>query len=377
MAITSVGMNEFSRIDFQPTDISSPHSGDDAIEQAPVVNLQAEINDAAEEMADILSAFGRFSRAGRKNDSADNDFISSMCEEKADEKFETLVRQVAKLRDHNQLISFARSLFPNDSDLMLALRELLLSKQLSELQKKKIKEAIADLEKFGDAKKMQSGINVGRTAKRFSEGNGEKQLSAKDLRNSYLRFLELDLPAGFIYQDWIEEYGCRNRKRLLAFTLAALIADMKASEPGIHFEEFGPLSAKLSDARVLNTIDKALLARFAAFPFRELMKSKHDLLTEEDIVKLYMTGIIDFDNLQGALQAFSRDFMSQLLVSHRATVIQTLRDVYNTTPDFLYASVEYRNVVLDFMSELLLSMSIKERTSGIWNEHYKDGRTRS
>lgn len=371
MAITSVGTNEFTRIDLQPLNISSPQSGDDTIEQAPVVNLQAEINDAAEEMADILSAFGRFSRAGRKNDSAENDFISSMCEEKADEKFETLVRQVAKLRDHHQLINFARSLFPNDSDLMLALRELLLSRHLTELQKKKIKEAIADLEKFGDTQKMKSGMNVGRTARRFSEGTGDKQLTAKDLRNSYLRFLELDLPAGFIYQDWIEEYGCRNRKRLLAFTLAALIADMKASEPGIHFDEFGPLSAKLSDARVLHTIDKALLARFAAFPFRNQMKSANGLLEEEDIVKLYMTGVIDFDNLQNALQVFSRTFMSHLLVNHRATVIQTLRDVYNTTPEFLYASVQYRNVVLDFMSELLTSLYAKERTSGIWTEHYK------
>jgi len=371
MAITSVGTNDFTRIDLQPGTINNPQSGDDAIEQAPVVNLQAEINDAAEEMADILSAFGRFSRAGRKNDSADNDFVSSMCEEKADEKFETLVRQVAKLRDHNQLINFARSLFPNDSDLMLALRELLLSRQLTELQKKKIKEAIADLEKFGDTQKMKSGVNVGRTARRFSEGTGDKQLSAKDLRNSYLRFLELDLPAGFIYQDWIDEYGCHNRKRLLAFTLAALVADMKASEPGIHYDEFGPLSAKLSDARVLHTIDKALLARFAAFPFREQMANKQGLLTDEDIVKLYMTGVIDFNNLQGALQAFSRDFMSKLLVNHRATVIQTLRDVYNTTPEFLYASVPYRNVVLDFMSELLTSLYAKERTSGIWNEHYK------
>ncbi|MGP3590893.1 HrpJ domain-containing protein [Vagococcus sp. WN89Y] len=371
MAITSIGTSDFTRIDLQPAIISSSQSGDDAVELAPVVNLQAEINDAAEEMADILSAFGRFSRAGRKNDSADNDFVSSMCEEKADEKFETLVRQVARLRDHNQLINFARSLFPNDSDLMLALRELLLSRQLTELQKKKIKESIADLEKFGDTQKMKSGMNVGRTARRFSEGTGDKQLSAKDLRNSYLRFLELDLPAGFIYQDWIDEYGYRNRKRLLAFTLAALVADMKASEPGIHFDEFGPLSAKLSDARVLHTMDKALLARFAAFPFGALMANKQGLLTEEDIVKLYMTGIIDFDNLQSALQAFSHDFMSKLFVNHRATVIQTLRDVFNTTPEFLYASVSYRNVVLDFMSELLTSLYAKERTSGIWNEHYK------
>jgi type III secretion protein W len=371
MAIRSVGAVEFNRVDFQKADSRAPQHTEDAAENAPVVNLQEEMNNAAEEMADILSAFGRFSKSGRKNDSAENDFVSSMLEDQADEKLDTLVRQVAKLRDLNNLLNFARQLFPNDSDLMLALRELLLSRKLSELQKKKIKEAIADLEKFGDRQKMQSGINVGRLAKRFSEGNGNKQLSARDLRNSYLNFLELDMPAGFIYKDWIDVYGCHNRKRLLSFTLSALIADMKANEPGIHFSEFGPLSGKLSDARVLHTLDQSLNESFAGFTFRHQMRKDQVMLEEEDIVNLYMTGLVDAESLKPALQVFSKDFMSLLLLKQRATVIQAIRQIYHLTPGFLFVAPVYHEIVLDSLSSLLSLMQKKEKNTGIWNEYYK------
>ncbi|MGG2143682.1 HrpJ domain-containing protein [Symbiopectobacterium sp. RP] len=147
----------------------------------------------------MLSTFGRFSRMGRRNDNIENDFLSSMLEEKADEKHDALIKQVSRLSlNRDGLLKYGRSLFPNDSDLMLALRELMLNRQLSALQKKRIKEAMAELEKFSDCPKMRSGINIGRLAKRFSSMEGQESLSAGDLRDCYLCFLELDLPGSFI-----------------------------------------------------------------------------------------------------------------------------------------------------------------------------------
>lgn len=366
-----LGTVDLNRFDYASPDNRTLHRDRDVAENIEYVDLQEELRNSAEEMADILSVFGRFSRMGRKNDTAENDFASSILEDKLDEKLDTLIKQVAKLRELSNLLNFARSLFPNDSDLMLALRELLLSRQLSELQKKKVKEAIADLEKFVDRQKMQSGVNVGRLAKRFSKRKGNKKISAKSLRNSYLGFIEQDVPVGFIYQDWIEQYGCENRTRLLSFTMAALVADMKANEPGIHVAEFGPLSNKLSDARVLNTLDQSLLARFAELSFREQMKNQQLLLDEEHIIKLYMTALTDFDDFDSALQTFSQDFMSNLFIRQRAEVLQVLKNMFNLTPDFLYADVDYRDFVLDFMSSTILSIHEKERNSGVWKEYYK------
>lgn len=367
MAIRSINPVDHDRLYFRPTTNrnNGVHKAKN-ISDTVIIDLQDEMNTAAEEMADLFSSFGRFSKFGRKNDSAENDYVSSMLEDKADEKIAIIVKNINKLQNVTNLFNFLRSLFPNDSDLMLVLRELLLRRQLSELQKKRIKEAILDLEKFSDSKKMNSGINIGHLAKRFSRSKNAKSLSAKDLRNSYLRFLELDIPASFIYQDWIDEFGSDNRTRLLTFTLAALVADMKASVPGIHFDEFGSLSAKLSDARILHTLDKILFEKFHTLPFYENLKNVDGPVTEYEIIDLFMVGLINHKFFEKKLSEFSHQYMSSLLIKQRATAIQALRNIYNVTPEFLYAEPYCRLFIQEFMSSLMLSMYEKEINHTHW-----------
>ncbi|MCW2483982.1 HrpJ domain-containing protein, partial [Candidatus Symbiopectobacterium sp. NZEC135] len=146
MAIPPLGRASLLRTDFREENNRLTVSAtSEEGEHQPV----EQISNAAEEFADVLSTFGRFSRMGRRNDSIEHDFLSSMLEEKADEKHDALIKQVSRLSlNRDGLLKYGRSLFPNDSDLMLALRELMLNRQLSALQKKRIKEAMADLEKF-------------------------------------------------------------------------------------------------------------------------------------------------------------------------------------------------------------------------------------
>ncbi|MEH4929689.1 HrpJ domain-containing protein [Enterobacter cloacae] len=341
----------------------------EAVEENLTVNLQEELKNAADDMAGLLRAL-RLGRNWRKNDSAENDYASSILEDGADEKLDTLIRQVAKLRDLNNMLNFARQFFPADCDLILVLREMLLSRKLSELHKAKIKESIADLEKFGDSKKMQSGINVGRLAKKFSGGCGKRPLLAKELRHCYLNFLTLEIPAGFIYKDWIKVYGYQNRTRLLSFTLSALVADMKANEPGIHSSEFGPLSAKLSHARSLHNLDQLLNESFKKFPFRNQMRDKEVELGEEDIVGLYITGLVCPEDFKMALKVFINRFMPLLLIKQRSVVIQEIRNIYNTTPVFLFNDAVYRDSITNHLSVLLSKLNEKEKEQGFLNNRY-------
>ncbi|MBN3264703.1 invasion protein [Pectobacterium brasiliense] len=368
--VNSVRPVELHRSSFQSSANRAAHHVSDEHTESALLISPEEISNVAQELASLSRRPG--GRLSRKGDSADNDFLPSMLEDQADEKLGSLIKQVsANTQRFGNLLNFARGFFPDDSDLMLALLELMRSRKLSELQKKKVKEAIKDLNKFGDSKKIQSGINVGRIAKRFSDAEEGRTLSAKDFRSSYVRFLGDTLPAGFIYQSWINEYGCNNRQCLLAFALSALVADMKANEPGPHFDEFGPLSDKLSDARVLHTLDISLNESFLAFPFRGSMRNKQEIVGEEAIVDLYMTGLIDFENFELVLKKFNRDYMSSLLIKNRTTVIQTLGMVYKRTPGSIYADPLYRDIVIDFISELMTSLSRKEKATGIWNEFYK------
>ncbi|SFN66329.1 type III secretion protein W [Izhakiella capsodis] len=341
----------------------------DAEENVQSLNLLEEMLSSSNEMAELLSEFGRSGKLGRKNNDTDNDFVSSMVDDQADEKLITLIQEVAKLKltTLNNLLNCARRYFINDSDLILALREMLLSRMLSELKKKKIREAIADLEKFSDIRKMRSGINVGRSARRFSD----KSLSAHDLRNSYLNFLEQERPAGFIYKEIIDDYGFENRTRLLAFFLSALVADIKSNQPGIQYSEFGPLSAKLTDARTLHTLDLLLNEKFSKFPFRDQMRNKDVMLVDADIVGLYIYGLLDLVKFKSMLDSFSKNFMSFLLVKHRGTVIQSLRSIFSLTPEFLFIDSYYYEATIEHLAFILLKIHEKERRVGIWNEKYE------
>lgn len=335
------------------------------------INLQQELNDAAEEMADVLSLSSRrFSKIAKKNDNSDNDGAPTILEDNVDGKFNYLVKQIPRLRNVNDILSFARSMFPNDSDLVIVLRELLHSRRLSTLQKEKVKEVINDLDKFGDRQKIQSGINIGKIAKKFSGEQDGRRISPADLRNAYLLFLELNhIPATYIFQGWIEEYGVSNRKRLLTFTLSALVADMKANEPGIHFSEFGPLSSKLSDARILHSLDESVIKSFESFTFREQMRKNQVMLEERDIIGLYMTGLTDSEKLRDSLQSFELDFMSLLRLKERSVVMHTIRNLFNLTPDFLYSDIACRNAVLDVMLSALTNLYGNEIDYGIFQRY--------
>lgn len=367
MVIRSINPIDFNRQELRPaTPRSVINSSSHKIDEIPEANLQDEMNAAMEEIADLFSTFGRFSKFGRKNDSADNDFVSSMLEDKADEKLGVIVKNINKFQGLSEFLNFSRSLFPNDSDLMLALRELLLSRKLSELQKRKIKDSILDLEKFCDSKKMNSGINIGHLAKCFSNRESNQPISPKELRSSYLRFIELNVPASFIYQDWIDEFGYHNRTRLLSFTLSALVADMKSSMPGIHFEEFGPLSMKLSDARVLNTLDGSLVENFNNLSFYEKFNHSDESIIEEKIINLFMIGLTNYDIFEQSLLEFSLKYMSELYIKQRATTIQVLRNAYNSTPEYLFTEPACRLLIQDFMSSLMLSIHEKEMNNNYW-----------
>ncbi|CCG87064.1 HrpJ domain-containing protein [Erwinia piriflorinigrans] len=324
------------------------------------INHDENIINAAEELADLFSSLGRASKTGRKNDNSYSDTGSEILEENADEKIYTIMTRVAKSQNSASILNFARQLFSNDWDLMQALRELLLSKNLSEFLKKKIKKAIDDLMKFSDLKKLNSSANVGDVAKRFSQCTNNNGLSAKELRDSYLKYLDYELPAIFIYQDWIDVYGFSNRKIMLSFILTALISDMKSTEPGIHSHEFGPLSARIIDARTLNSLDNKLIVNFNNSAYSSTTKNSKAALNAEGVLNIYLMGLINPGELVTAYGGFFNDFSSKRAIRQQATVVQLIRRTFDVTPDYLYARSDCHEKFYSFLTSVQQSLYIKE-----------------
>jgi len=341
--------------EFQTVTKMTPTISDNSSESVPVTNLLDIINEASEEMADILSLFGRFGRGVKKN-ADDKDFMASVLEDNAEEKLGDLIRNVPKLQTINDVISFARNLFPDDSDLMLALRELLLSRHLSDSQKKLIKKALDDLEKYCDSKKLLSGVNVSKIAKNFSSPSGDVRISARELRSSYLRFLELSLPATYIYQEWIEVFGYHNRRRILAFMLSALLSDIKANESGILCAEFGPLCSRLTDARVLHTLDTTLTEQFTRTMTGDSVTSNEKKINTKRFIQTYLAGLIDYQAIEQNLKLFHDEYIKNNFVKQKISVIRLLHHGYNLTPEFLFCSPDCRDLVLDMYDSVLHSL---------------------
>ncbi|HBA9513339.1 TPA: invasion protein [Escherichia coli] len=337
------------------------------------LNLNEVMENASEELADIVSSFGRSGKNNKSkiDDEGDKDYLSCVLDENCEEKFEILIQQISRLHGgKDQIILCARRFFPDYIDLIMILREMLLSRKLSLLQKKKVQEAVYELERFTGTNKLKSAANIGVCAKKFNIEGGIYSLSFKELRDCYLQFLEIDLPPGYIYRYWIEKYGANKRRYLLSFIMNALIADIKSTEPGVQCNEFGPLGTSLLNIRILQTIDQRLVKNFLGLDFFEQIRFNQQVISEEYIVKLYLSGILDLD-LRKTVADFSADYLYGLLIRQRAAVMQLLKNSYYLTPDSMYIDQTHRENTLDFMTSVITEIYKKEKNTGIFNEYYK------
>lgn len=340
-----------------PDALYSENSRAEENELPAVVDLEAEIMNSSEEMADLISSLSRSLKSIKKKNDIENDFASLILEDDVEEKLNVLIKKVPTFANKDQLLSFARSSFPDDYDLMACLRELLYSRQLSELQKKKVKEAITDLEKFTDKKKLQSGMNIGKLAKHFSLKNeGGHELTPKDLRNSYLRFISTELPASLLYLNWVEEYGAENRARLLAFTLCSLIFDIKSSQPGIQYSEFGFLSSKLSESRMIHTMDDELITCLSEFSAYKGVEALDVNKYSETVIKLYLSGLYDVSEFATNYIDFNKRYHKFNLKKSKGLMLQKLYKVYNSTPDCLFFNGDIRENLHTFILSVMTGL---------------------
>lgn len=317
--------------------------------------LQEEIAAAMGDLAELISEFGKTGR-GRANGNGssieDKDFIDVILEESAENKVNKIVSDLENSKmDSNALLQHVRSLFPNDSDLMLALYQLKRQRKLSLSQKKEIEKAISEHEKFADIPKMQSGINIGKVVKKFS--NGDSRLSPINLRSYYHDFLEMDLAASYIYQDWIERFGVDNRKRLLAFMLRALVCDMRSHICGFNSEDFGPLAGKLTDINTLRTFDEKLFDSAKKYQYLKQRACK-----DEDLLHLLFIGLLQCHDFERSFTDFTKKYLFNLRINDSVNFLHYIQSIYKIVPEHFYAN-ENDKIILRQNIITILSAMVK------------------
>ncbi|KUM02139.1 YopN/LcrE/InvE/MxiC type III secretion system gatekeeper [Chromobacterium subtsugae] len=233
-----------------------------AEDASPAAELQR-FAQSSDEMAAALTMF-RNRRDYDKKQGGLADSFERVLDEEALPKSRQLL-QVAKAHGltAEELLRQARALFPDDSDLALVLRELLRRHQLDEVERKRLKALLKQVEEQAAPRPFKAGINCALKARLFGKA---LDLSPGLLRASYRQFLESDAPEAEIYQDWVASYGCQRRAAVLDFIEGALLADIDAQDPSCSGLEFGRLLGRLSQLKALRSADALFVGRMLANP---------------------------------------------------------------------------------------------------------------
>ncbi|MGL5345481.1 MAG: type III secretion system gatekeeper subunit SctW [Plesiomonas sp.] len=161
------------------------------------------------------------------------------------------------------LLQQLRSLFPDDSDLVLVLRALLRRRQLDEVVRKRLQALLKQVEDSSEPRQLKAGINCALKARLFGKA---MSLSPGLLRASYRAFLTSEDHEVDLYADWIGSYGYERRALVLDFIEGSLIADTDSMDASCSRLEFGNLLGRLSQLKLLRSADSLFVGTLLASP---------------------------------------------------------------------------------------------------------------
>ena len=295
-----VRLQDTSRVDAQPQQASS-----DVEDTSPAAALQRYMQ-SSDEMSAALTQF-----RNRRNFEATVDVATGGFEKVLDDDALPKAKQILALarlgeRPVEWLLQMARGMFPDDSDLVLVLRELLRQKQLDKPTRQRLEQMLQTVLEQAPPRRLKAGINCALKARLFGKTLG---LRAALMRETYRSFLEADDGPVSCYEDWIALYGYQHRATVLAFIEAALLTDIDALDPSCSHSEFGQLLIKLTQLKRLRSADALFIKKLLV---DELIR-RHE--RQESDLLVFLFGLLRYpDELDQLLHGTFGDTV--LLVSH-------------------------------------------------------------
>ncbi len=306
-----------------------------ALDEEQQKNL-AQMNDlddfvqTTDEMTAALTQF-----RNRRDYEKKSPVIEGSFERVLDEDVTPKTQQILKIMSQmdgflaHDLLRQARALFPDDSDLVLVLREMLRRYKSDEIKRQRIQEALLQIEERANPRALRAGINCALKAKLFGK---MLSLSPTLLRASYRRFLENSAGEVAVYEEWIASYGYQRRSSILDFVETALLTDVDAQDPSCSSLEFGHLLSKLTQLKVLRSADIVFIKKLLA----DKLVCAHNDREAEWLV--FMLAIL---HAPTALDALLYDMLGEavFLSSHqkRAQLLQIIRQACKSLPLSLFS----------------------------------------
>ncbi|ROM93863.1 type III secretion system gatekeeper subunit SctW [Pseudomonas brassicacearum] len=283
----------------------------------PAASVQRFVQSSDEMAASLRSQFRRRGDFGSKFEGLAESFERVLDEDVIPKAQQ--IQSLAKLAERSieWLLAQARGLFPDDSDLVLVLRELLRAKVMAEATRQRLETLLQQVLTQSPPKRLKAGINSALKAKMFGKALA---LRAALMRDTYRSFLESDGGPAESYEDWVAIYGYQHRGTVLEFIEAALLTDIDAQDPSCSRDEFGQLLKKLGDLKRLRSVDVVFIQRLLG----DELVCRHNASEPDWLV--FLLGLLQFpDALEQLLLGLFGERL--LLVEHRerAQLLQLLR----------------------------------------------------
>ncbi|MEN3813637.1 type III secretion system gatekeeper subunit SctW [Chromobacterium piscinae] len=269
--------------------------------QAAVRNVAAEntvdaqVQNFAQSVDEMTAALAQF-RARRQDEKKmglRTENLERVLEEDANEKAMQILAIAHTQISAEDLLRQARALFPDDSDLVLVLRELIRRRELEKAAANRLQTLHDDVVAHVPARPLKAGINVGLKARIHGKW---LKLSPALLRASYRQFLTQDAHETEIYLGWLSHFGYSRRQGVLDFIESSVLTDIDAHDPSCSQLEFGPLLFKLGQLKLLRATDSLFVAHMLSCEqARHLNSNEADWLvlmlsilqgTQPDVVQL-------------------------------------------------------------------------------------------
>lgn len=296
----------------QPT----PDAAVDLDESGTAALLQRFVQ-SSDEMSAAMTQFRGRRQFELKSESLADNFERVLEDDTVPKAMQVLA--LARLADRSVdwLLQMARSLFPDDSDLALVLRELLRRKQLAPATRQRLETLLQAVLDQGAPRRMKAGINAALKARLFGATMAVK---ARALREAYRDFLESDEGAVSSYEEWVALFGPAQRMTVLSFIEAALLTDIDAQDPSCSRAEFGQLLLKLTDLKRLRSADGLFIAGLLG----DELICRHNPHEVDWLVFLF--GLLRYpDDLDQLLLGVLGESLLLSLHRERSTLLQVVR----------------------------------------------------
>lgn len=341
----------------------SDDGGRDLEELAPAALLQR-FSDSTDEMSILLAQFRNRRDFEKKVGNASESSFEQVLDDDVLPKVYTILKIAsgANGSDIRFLMRQIRDLFPDDSDIVLVLRELLHRRDMDEVAKGRLKKILEQIEEKANPKRLKAGINIALKARLFGK---TLDLSPMLMRESYRDFLESDGQEMKVYQDWVASYGAEKRALVVEFMESSLLTDMDAQDPSCSQIEFGYILRRLIQIKTIRSCD----ALFVSDMLKDSIISSFN--SSENEWLLFMFCVLQQPmEIKHLLDDLLR---SRIIVSdhrHRGAVLQT---IYKSCINFPLELFE-ESVSKDTMiSEFERIMAIVYRNENV--ESIKENRT--